>query len=434
MIHGRVRLDFCDAITGKVKDRIEGDNTFTNAIDSLLNKCPCGADRATLDGTRVTFENQRNFVNSALGGVLLFPGDVTSGANALYEPLDNQPTAYARIGAQDTSDNKTGYFSETDSREISGGYRFVYEWGASFGNGNIKTVCLTNKYGGEAYGKKTYFGGKFHVALPQFQSNYFVKALGFCDGYYYFTTSSDYFGKNAQIRRILIPLSEILINQPEISLANTELVYTNGNVDDTDNRNRIGLDVDGKKIYIMKGKSNVNKTLVSIDLTTSGFPTSSTELINTTDVEWAGGYNDLIATRTESSSKYIYFYVETSSPTTVRKINLSNHADRYDYTIPSGHAGCLFTMTDTNEINGGGFIIDTAGTVHECELSSSSTEMMDRYGVWQGLKIVSGSGAEAYSVGFQVNPYYMASKFVLDSVKTKDNTKTMKLIYEVTHS
>ena len=72
MIHGRVRLDFCDAITGKVKDRIEGDNTFTNAIDSLLNKCPCGADRATLDGTKNTFESQLNFVNSALGGVLLF--------------------------------------------------------------------------------------------------------------------------------------------------------------------------------------------------------------------------------------------------------------------------------------------------------------------------------------------------------------------------
>lgn len=432
MIKGRVKLDFCDALTGKVKERIEGNNAFTNAIDSLLNKCPCGADRLTLDGAKVNFESQLNLATTALGGVLIFPDEVTAGANALYEPLTHQPTAYSRYGAQDTSDTKTGSYNISESIEITNGFRFVHEWGASYGNGTIKTVCLTNKYGGEAYGKKTYFGDKFHVYLPQFTGAYTPKALGFCDGYYYYITSSGYFGQNAQIRRILRPIGEVLINQPEIALANTELVYTNGNVSATDNRNRIGLDSDGKKIYIMKGKSGSNKTLVTIDLATSGFPTSSSELANTSSFDWVSNdYLDLIATRTESSNKYIYFYKDA---TTVMKINLSNNADFDDFSIPTNHAGCLFTMSDTNEINGGGFIIDTAGTVHECELSSSSTEIMDRYGVWQGLKIVSGSGAGGYSVGFQVNPYYMASKFVLDTAYTKTSSLTMKLVYEVTHT
>ena len=60
MIKGKVRLDLCDALTGRVKERVEGNNTFTDAINSLLNKCPCGADRFSLDSTKAVNENQLN--------------------------------------------------------------------------------------------------------------------------------------------------------------------------------------------------------------------------------------------------------------------------------------------------------------------------------------------------------------------------------------
>ena len=446
MIHGRVRLDFCDAITGKVKDRIEGDNTFTNAIDSLLNKCPCGADRATLDGTKSTsFESQLNFVNSALGGVLLFPGDVTSGASALYEPLDNQPTAYARIGAQDTSDTKTGYFSETDSREISGGYRFVYEWGASFGNGDIKTVCLTNKYGGEAYGKTAYFGDKFLCLMPNLGVN--VRALGWCDDYFYYIKGHNTrFDSNDEVKRIKRPLYEMLINQAAMLDTNAETFYTNGDTS-AYNSSRVGLDPVGKKVYIMYGAAGTTKTLAVCDIAsfnplspyTPATATTSTLTFSQSMPVISGNYI-MIAKRGD----YIYFCKSyaNSGAAVISRLNLNNNADYKEISVTTATAnGDLVLMTDTNEINGAGFILGTEQTVggetvipvYETT-SQNQHVIMNRYGVWQAIKMISATGQGPNMIGFQVNPYYMASKFVLDSVKNKDNTKTMKLIYEVTHS
>ena len=446
MIHGRVRLDFCDAITGKVKDRIEGDNTFTNAIDSLLNKCPCGADRATLDGTKGnTFESQLNFVNSALGGVLLFPGDVTSGANALYEPLNNQPTAYASILGQDTTDSKTGYFSSYDSRDIEGGYRFVYEWGASFGNGNIKTVCLTNAYGGEAYGKKAYFGDKFLCLMPAFGAS--IRALGWCDDYFYYIKGhNSQFSANDQVRRIKRPLYEMFINQAAMLDSNSELFYTHGS-DSSYNSSRVGLDPVGKKVYIMYGAAGTTKTLAVCDIasfnpltpyTPSSASTSTVTFSQSMPVR--SGQYIMIAKR----DNYIYFCksYDNSGAAVISRLNLNNNADYKEISVSTATAnGDLAIMTDTSEINGAGFILgneqtvggETVIPVYETT-SQYQHVIMNRYGVWQAIKMISSTGQGPNMIGFQVNPYYMASKFVLDSVKNKDNTKTMKLIYEVTHS
>ena len=437
MIHGKVRLDFCDAITGKVKDRIEGNNAFTNAIDSLLNKCPCGADRNTMDGSKSTFESQLNFVQSALGGVLLFPREVTSGANVLYEPMSHQPTAYARYGAQDTTDIKSGYFSEHDSGDITGGYKFVYEWGASFGNGDIKTVCLTNKYGGEAYGKKTYFGDKWSVSTGA-SLNKTNRCLGWCDDYfYYLPDDNDEFNKNHTIRRIKRPIYEMFINQLELLTANSELVYTNGSTNDFDG-SRVGLDESGKKIYIIYGAQANNKTLAVLDLAsfipsnpyTPATATTST-LASTSGIAPIYGRYLMIVKR----GNYLYFTKSYSSGAgVIYKINLNDNADHADISFSTGtSSGDLVLMTDTNEINGTGFIIGTDDTVYETT-GSANDMVMNRRGVWQEYRRIGSTGLGTYLMSYQINPYYMASKFVLDEVKTKDNTKTMKLIYEVTHS
>lgn len=89
-------------------------------------------------------------------------------------------------------------------------------------------------------------------------------------------------------------------------------------------------------------------------------------------------------------------------------------------------------MTDTNEINGAGFIIGTNDTVYETD-SNSQQIIGERYGVWQEVKSLE-SGVSGYADSFQINPYYMASKFVLENEVSKDSSKTMKLVYEVTHS
>ena len=439
MIKGRVKLDFCDALTGKVKDRIEGDNAFTNAIDSLLNKCPCGADRMTLDGTMQTSEPQLDFTKTALGGVLLFPDEVTAGANTFYEPLSHQPTAYARYDGQDVTDMKTGFYSG-ESGPITNGFQFVYEWGAAYGlanNGYIKTVCLTNKYGGEAYGKKTYFGDKWTLSVGG-ALNKPNRCLGWCDDYfYYLPEDNNEFNKNHTIRRIKRPLYEMFINQLELLTANSELVYTNGSTSDFDG-SRVGLDESGKKIYIIYGAANSDKTLAVLDLTTFNPlnpytpSTATTSTLSTTSgiVQALFTCYIMIVKRGD----YLYFVKSYSSGAgVIYKINLNNNADHADISFSTGTAsGDLVLMTDTNEINGTGFIIGTDDTVYETT-GSGSNMVMNRRGVWQEFRRIGSTGLGTHLMSYQINPYYMATKFVLSERKQKTAALTMKLIYEVTH-
>lgn len=432
MLKGRVRLDFCDALTGRVKERVEGDNTITDAINSLLNKCPCGADRGTLDGSKNTAQSVHNLAITALGGVLLFPEEV---GNGLYEPLSHQPTAYARYGAQDTTDLHTGY-STSETQAITGGYHFVYEWGASYGapynDGYIKTVCLTNIYGAEAYGKKTAFGDKWLFSLPNLGVD--TRPLGWSGDYlYYAVMSTGTFSAGAVIKRIKRPIYELLISQVDMLDANAETVYTNGSGSDYDG-SRIGLDSVGNKLFILYGANNSNKKLITVDI--SAGTQSETTLAGTSAIQKvtgsSGGYTFVV-----KRGDYLYFTKEnrpsSSGVVTIFKINLNNNADASEISITTASArGDLRLMTDTNEINGGGFIIGTDDTVYETETNSNYI-LGDRYGVWQEVKAFDSSSAGSACSSFQINPYYMASKFVLPERVRKTNTMTMKLVYEVTH-
>lgn len=430
MIKGRVRLDFCDAITGKVKDRVEGDNAFTSAIDSLLNKCPCGADRFSLDGTKAVSEPMLDFTKTALGGVVMFPDEVTSGTDTLYEPLNHQPTAYARYGAQDTTDMKTGFFSG-ESGHIANGYQFVYEWGAAYGlanSGYIKTVCLTNKYGGEAYGKKSFFGDKWMYLMPSLGTNINIRPLGWCDGFFYYLPDDyDEFDAGNRIKKISRPLYEMLVDQPEMLDANgTEVPFPTISTGDS----RVGLDPVGKKIYIMSGAAGTTKTLTTIDLTNETSTQSTLTFASSISAK-RSNYIGIV-----KRGNYLYFCKEYNSGSAViSKINLNNNADYDEISVSTATAnGDLFLMTDTNEINGTGFIIGTDDTVYETTGDSRGEYMvMDRYGVWQPIKMIGSTGAGTNMIGFQINPYYMATKFVLSERKQKTSALTMKLIYEVTH-
>jgi hypothetical protein len=135
------------------------------------------------------------------------------------------------------------------------------------------------------------------------------------------------------------------------------------------------------------------------------------------------------------------YYINTSSASssggtaTLEKYNVENYQGGSSISLTAGaySNSQIYLMRDTNEINGNGFIIDINDDVHYTP-STTAISVMDRIGVWQAIKAYSSTGDGQKSIGFQINPYYMASKFVLDSVQTKDPSLTMKLVYEVTHS
>lgn len=423
MLKGHVKLQLADGITGRIKEEIEGNNAFTDAINSLLNKAPMGCDRRTLDATQTATESVLDLATTALGGVLLFPEDVGTG---LYEPLTHQPTAYSRYGAQDTSDTKSGAYSIAESIEIPNGFRFVHEWGASFGNGTIKTVCLTNKYGAEAYGSKAYFGDTWRFSMGDIGGA--ARYVGFCDEYFYFLDNHRALANGTRIMRIKRPRLEMLITQKAWNIANAEEVYTC----DTNN-SRVGISEADKKIYVLKGAASDNKTLVTIDLTTTPVTVSSSTLQNTNSIPVAPSYRYIgICKR----GNYIYFGKSISgTELTITKLNISNTADTDELTATiTDSTGDIYLTEDTNEIIGNGFVIDTEDTVH-VTTAVARAAVAARCGVWQAYSAQSLSlTAERVPLEWQINPYYMASKFSLESAVTKTSALTMKLVYEVTHT
>ena len=91
-----------------------------------------------------------------MGGILLFPSSIAGQADNLYLPSTNLPVAYASNDVNVTANTKRGSMNLTESMKLTDGYKFVWEFTPSQGNGTIAAVGLTSKLGGaNAYGSET---------------------------------------------------------------------------------------------------------------------------------------------------------------------------------------------------------------------------------------------------------------------------------------
>lgn len=90
-----------------------------------------------------------------IGGVLLFPKAITEDVNNIFLSSDNLPVVYASSDVNATANTRRGSMNLTESKALDDGYRFVWEFTPSQGNGTIAAVGLTHKHGGaNAYGSE----------------------------------------------------------------------------------------------------------------------------------------------------------------------------------------------------------------------------------------------------------------------------------------
>lgn len=94
----------------------------------------------------------------ALGGVLLFPEPITEDVNNIYAPANNQPVAIGSNDGYTGEDARRGSFNSIDSGIIHEegtnkelGFRYVWDFPTSAGNGPISCICLTSVFGGAGY-------------------------------------------------------------------------------------------------------------------------------------------------------------------------------------------------------------------------------------------------------------------------------------------
>lgn len=83
-----------------------------------------------------------------VGGILLFPKALEEDAGHIYEMSDNLPVAYASNNVNTTANAARGSLNQTESKVLENGYKFVWEFTPSQGNGTIAAVALTSAQGG----------------------------------------------------------------------------------------------------------------------------------------------------------------------------------------------------------------------------------------------------------------------------------------------
>lgn len=172
-IHGHAKIELTDVNTG-VKECYEEDNLVTNAMYHLLNdwdylqmakNCYHGstsffcnkATSSTSDETLFSLDEFKgcmlDFTYFALKGIKLFNVDITESRNHIY-PNSSEYKGVIGYGSQVysrtsvTSDTKMGEYNASESGALTNGYRFVWDFGTTKANGTIKTVCLTDSFGG----------------------------------------------------------------------------------------------------------------------------------------------------------------------------------------------------------------------------------------------------------------------------------------------
>lgn len=154
---GNLVIELEDQNTGNV-ETVSETNMVTNAVNDILGVNPMGVmykAGGQYDDSLTWNDALLPICPNMIGGILLFPGSITEQADNIYLPSTNLPVAYASNDVNATANTKRGSMNLTESMKLTDGYKFVWEFTPSQGNGTITAVGLTSKQGGaNAYGSE----------------------------------------------------------------------------------------------------------------------------------------------------------------------------------------------------------------------------------------------------------------------------------------
>lgn len=139
-LHGHTKIELTDVNTGKTEVH-ESDNIVTNAVRNILRDNYLGTiDIANAMPLRDLF-----------GGVLCFGSTNTANVDNIIPPNDDDNTLIAHAGqtAHASASTLRGNPNGIESGVITGGYKFVWDFTTTQGNGTISSLSLTHKNFGD---------------------------------------------------------------------------------------------------------------------------------------------------------------------------------------------------------------------------------------------------------------------------------------------
>ena len=150
-LKGKMVIELTDENTGVV-ETIREENMVTNAVNHILGLNPMGVfykASGQYDDQVMWNDVLIPICPNMIGGILLYPSALTENADNIFPSSAVLPVAYASNDVNATADTARGSMNLTESKALDDGYKFVWEFTPSQGNGTIAAVALTSALGGK---------------------------------------------------------------------------------------------------------------------------------------------------------------------------------------------------------------------------------------------------------------------------------------------
>lgn len=460
VLKGVMTIELTDESTGAVETVTE-ENMITEAVNNILGLNPMGifyAATGQYDTGIIWNDSLLPICPNMIGGILLFSKALDEETDHIYEGSDNLPVAYAANDVNSTANTARGSLNLTESGAISNGYKFVWEFTPSQGNGTIAAVALTSSFGGQnAYGSlvgdaSTFFQLKEADLQDISDANKMVLfeavEMDFEKNLLYSITFED---ASVRIRKLRLPIFSVGLNERLDDSTYTVLedkILSPTTFEFLGSYTKYGEFMDGQDGYWYgfsnEGNSSGDAAMLWIKISksdhsfTEGQWTLSNAKLMDVGSRELGPYPERVV---KCCVRNGYLYVPAYDKKGIYKINLSNSTDvtliEFGFTSkwkPLCETGtCELYLTLIGDlIIGGDFQITVNDTVIQTQGSARLNDAATPLFQYKNFLIGwGGSYGNEYRTAYLLTPY-LASINNLSSAVVKTVDKTMKITYTLT--
>lgn len=459
-LRGNMAIELTDVNTGEVETAAE-DNMVTNAVNNILGLNPMGVfyeAGESIDGIKWQ-SGLLPICPNMIGGILLFSKLLEEQAENIYPMSDNLPVAYASNNVNSTANVARGSMNLTESKVLDNGYKFVWEFTPSQGNGTIAAAALTSAQGGtNAYGSLVGDGTAFQQlksikldSLPMQRQLVLFEAVEM-DFEKNLLISITFQDTGVRIRKVYLPVFTLGLND---KLDGTTFKVLEDKVIQTTTFRFLGSYtlygefLDGGDGYWYgfsnEGNSSGSATMLWVKISKTDYTMTEGQWTLSNAKLMDVGSRDETDTFPERVLKCCmrngYLYVMANNKKGIYKINTVNSSDvtliDLGFTSkwkPLCEAGtCEVYMTLVGDlIIGGDFQITAADTIIHTQgsfrLNDAATPLFQYKNFLLGW---GGSYGSEYRTMYLLTPY-LASINNLSSAVVKTVDKTMKITYTLT--
>ena len=444
-LKGTMVMELTDAETGAVETVTE-ENMVTNAMNNILGSNPMGVFYSEVELADVLAWNGSllPICPNMIGGILLFSKTLEENADIMYAGSDNLPVAYASNNVNSSANTARGSMNQTESKALENGYKFVWEFTPSQGNGTIAAVALTSAQGGlNGFGSLVGDASTFlqikkldirSLSTAQQAVLFEAVEMDFEGNLLYSITFED---SSIRIRKVRIPVFSIGLNE---RLDDTTYTVIENQAVQTEtfeflgSYTKHGEFMDGRDGYWYgfsnEGNSSGNARLLWVKISKTDYSVGERDM--------TGSYPER---KCRCCMRGGYLYVPAYDKKGIYKINMANMADvtlipfgftsKWKPLCESGTCELFLTLVGDLIVGGDFQLTVNDGVVHtqgSARLTSAATPLF-QYG--QFLVGWGGSYGSEYRSMYLLTPY-LASVNNLSSAVVKTVDKTMKITYTLT--